>query len=179
MTLTPLPPGMLTPQERARLGDVRPELLQQLLALQDSALQQLGYVLAVPVDGGTRTNARQAQLYADSLAQGGGVLAYPVATPGSGRHEFGAAVDLHIIAGGSDDDGRGSDDDYRALADVALQLGLVPGYYFDKSDPYHFQLNEPLTQSQARWAAMQNAGSNQLLVVLAIAAGLGALLSHR
>jgi hypothetical protein len=176
---TPLPPMMLTPQERARLGDVRPELLLQLLALQDSALQQLGYVLAVPVDGGTRTNARQAQLYADSLAQGGGVLAYPVAKPGSGRHEYGAAVDLHIVAGGSDDDGRGSDDDYRALADVALQLGLVPGYYFEKSDPFHFQLNETLAQSQARWADMQGQGKHALLLMLLAVAIGAAVVSHR
>jgi len=173
--------AQLSAVDRAHLGDVRPDLLQRVLQLLDSAQAQLGFTLAVPADGGVRTNARQAQLYADSLAQGGGVLAYPVATPGSGRHEYGAAVDLHIIAGGAVDGGRGTDADYQQLADVAEAVGLVAGYYFSNSDPYHFQLAEPLAESQAQWAQLHNGHGPGavLLLVVAVAIGAAAYSHHR
>jgi LAS superfamily LD-carboxypeptidase LdcB len=169
----------LTITEQHRLGLVRPELMQRLLRLLDDAQAQLGFTLAVPDYGGTRTTAVQQQLYADSLAQGvGGALAYPVAKPGTGRHEYGAAFDLHIVDGGSNDDGTGSEGDYQQLADVAQNLGLVAGFYFANSDPYHFQLNEPLADSQARWAAMKRAGIIQTVAVVLVAVGLASALTR-
>lgn len=150
--------------ERVRLGVVRPELEQLLLDLKDGAATQLGFTLEVSADGGTRSLARQAALYADSVAQGGGTLAYPVGRPGSSRHNYGAAFDVHIVAGGSAADGTGTDDDYRSLATFGESLseapGLTAGYFFAQrgqgamSDPYHFQLRELLATSKALWPAV-------------------------
>lgn len=142
----------LTATEQRRLGLIRPEMMQQLLQLMDAA-GALGLRVYVPDDGGYRSSAKQQALYADSLAQGGGsVLAYPVGKPGTSYHEYGAAVDLHIL------DGKGSDENYQALADLARQQGLTAGYYFSNSDPYHFQLNESLLDAQVRWRAMRRVG---------------------
>lgn len=150
--------------ERVRLGVVRPELEQLLLDLKDAAATQLGFTLEVPADGGTRSVARQTALYTDSLQQGGGTLAYPVGKPGSSRHNYGAAFDVHIVAGGSAGDGTGTDDDYRSLGTLGESLtdapGLTAGYFFAQrgqgsmSDPYHFQLREPLATSEALWPAV-------------------------
>jgi hypothetical protein len=157
----------LTPTEQKRLGLIRPELMQDLLQLMDAAKTQLGFTTTIPVDGGSRSLANQTALYNDSIAQGGGTLAYPVGKPGNSRHEYGAAFDLNILAGGSNTDGTGCDNDYEQLAQLAESLpgapGLIAGYYFaergeGKSDPYHFQLNESLATSEATWAAMQKAG---------------------
>lgn len=156
----------LTVTERIRLGIVRPELLAHLLWLKDAALEQLGFVIVVAQDGGTRSLERQAALYADSIAQGGGELAYPVGKPGSSRHNYGAAFDVWIVAGGSAADGTGTEDDYKALATLAESLpedpGLTAGYFFaarglaTHSDPYHFQLMEPLEVSKQRWAKLRS-----------------------
>jgi hypothetical protein len=153
----------LTPTEQSRLGIVRPELMALLLALMDQAGARFGFTLAVPEDGGLRSTSKQAALYADSLAQGGGQLAYPVGKPGTSFHEFGAAFDVQIVKGGHDGTGHGTDDDYRALADLGEALGLVAGYYYaargeGQKDPYHFHLAEALSTSKARWEAMQTAG---------------------
>lgn len=175
----------LTTTERRRLGRVRPALLENVSALMDAAGEQFGFTLAVPDDGGTRSTELQKALYADSLAQGGGKLAYPVASPGHSRHEYGAGFDVHIIAGGSNPDGTGSDDDYRRLADLGESLpgnpGLTAGYYFKArglathSDPYHFQLNEPFQTSVDEWAAMNRATGSATLeaVFLIMAVGVG------
>jgi hypothetical protein len=152
----------LTPTEQAHLGIVRPELMALLLALMDQAGARLGFTLAVPDDGGTRSTARQQQLYNDALTAAGDT-AYAVGKPGHSRHEYGAAFDVHIVAGGHDG-GYGTDADYRALADLGEALGLHAGYYFAErgegshSDPYHFQLDEAFSTSQQRWAAMHAAG---------------------
>lgn len=150
----------LSATDRSRLGVVRPELAALAARLFDAA-PGLGLAIAIPEFGGTRSTARQAALYADSLAQGGGVLAYPVATPGNSRHEYGAAFDVDIIGDGASDAG------YRDLADAGVGLGLTAGYYFSGSDPYHFQLNETLAVSIARWKALQ---TTRLVVVFAIVA---------
>jgi hypothetical protein len=144
----------LTPTEQRRLGVVRPELLAALLQLMDAA-KDAGYTPFIPEYGGTRDTVTQARLRADSLRQGGGSLAYPVAKPGTSRHEFGAAFDMQLQDG--------HDVDYAWLAAVGEQLGLKAGYYFaergeGQKDPYHFQLNESLSESIAKWRAMQDAG---------------------
>ncbi|MEP6494489.1 MAG: D-alanyl-D-alanine carboxypeptidase family protein [bacterium] len=162
----------LTSSDQARLGLVRPELMRALLHLLDAAAATLGVRCQVPDYGGTRSLATQQELYEDSIAQGGGVLAYPVGKPGRSRHNYGAAVDLHIVAGGTNDNGTGSDDDYLQLAEVAESLGeLTAGYFFaargqGQSDPYHFQLAEPLETSIARWNAMASAGIGTTVALL-------------
>src|SRR4051812_30889085 len=90
--------GTLSSDERRRLGTVRTELLSKLLELKDRAAAY-GLAPVVAEDGGFRSHATQTALYADSLAQGGGSLAYPVATPGNSRHEYGAAFDLSLPGG--------------------------------------------------------------------------------
>lgn len=162
----------LTSTQQQRLGLVRPELRQLLAQLLDAAALALGFRCEIPEDGGTRTAERQAALYADSLAEGGGTLAYPVAPAGRSRHQYGAAFDLDIVAGGSAADGTGTTDDYRQLADLARSLGLTAGYYFSHSDRYHYQLTETLEDSIARWPALQ---TSHYVKWVAIAAG-GALL---
>lgn len=174
----------LSPTEQSRLGRIRPELMQALLWLLDAATAQLGFTLAVPDAGGFRSIAKQQALYADSIAQGGGVLAYPVATPGNSRHNYGAAFDVHIVAGGTNDDGTGDDGDYERLAEVAETFpgtpGLRAGYYFPERspgtqrDPFHFQLDESLDDSRSKWAAMQKAGivTAGIVAILAVGAGL-------
>jgi hypothetical protein len=178
----------ITATERARLGTVRPEILEALAALMDAAGAQLGLTLAVPDDGGTRSVQRQAELYADSLAQGGGVdTAYAVAQPGHSRHNYGAAFDVQIVAGGSNGDGTGSDGDYEQLATLgealALTPGLTAGYFFaargvGKIDPYHFQLNEPFQTSVDRWTAMQRSSTIVALGIIGVLA-IGALALSR
>jgi hypothetical protein len=109
-------------------------------------------------NGGTRSSDEQARIYQDALEAGGGSdTAYAAAKPGTSRHEYGAAFDVHIVAGGE------TDANYHKLADLGQRLGLVAGYYFDhrgvgKHDPYHFQLSETLEESRERWQAMRAAG---------------------
>jgi len=170
----------ITPTERKRIGLVRPEMWTFWLTLNDRANTELGYRIAVPEHGGTRSTKEQAALYADSLQQGGGQLAYAVGVPGHSRHQYGSAIDGDIIAGGSNADGTGSDDDYKRLADLAEEIGLEAGYYFDvrynsRKDPYHFQLNEPLQQSIDRWHAMLAAGIGKAMLASIAVVGLGLL----
>jgi hypothetical protein len=162
--------------ERRRLGRLRPELWELLLELNDRANAELGFTLAIPEDGGTRSQARQAALYQDALEQGGGTdTAYAVGKPGRSRHNYGAAIDEHIVAGGSEEDGTGTDADYRQLAELAESIGLTAGYYFaergvGKKDVFHFQLNESLQESIDRWHAMQTAGMLRGVVTIVLAA---------
>lgn len=158
----------LTARQQQRLGLVRPELRQRLLMLLDSAAAA-GVTCDIPAYGGTRTLDQQTALYQTSLDEGGGTLAYPVAAPGRSRHEYGAAVDLNIVGGGSNPDGTGTDADYRRLADIAQSIGLTAGYYFaTSSDPYHFQLTETLAESIAQWPAVR---SGQALTWLLLIVG--------
>lgn len=180
----------LSPVEQSRLGQIRPELRADLLALRDAAFTELGFLLEVPADGGTRTLERQQQLYDDSIAQGGGTLAYPVGQPGKSRHNYGAAFDVHIVAGGTAADGTGTDNDYQELGALAESLagapGLKAGYYFAErgqgmSDPYHFQLNEPLADSQAKASIVSSAGgfSTTDAIALALVAAIGVMFVKR
>jgi len=165
----------LTATEQQRLGLIRPELRSALVALMGAAAATYSFTTAVPLDGGTRTAEKQTALYLDSLAQGGGTeLAYPVGEPGSSRHEYGAAFDLHIIRGGTGDDGAGSDRDYAQLAELAESFGLTAGYYWSHSDPFHFQLSEPLQVSIEAWAAMRR---DRLVTIAAVAIGAGLIVA--
>lgn len=175
----------LTNAELQRLGHTRPETLALVITMLNLAEGHYGYTLMVPEDGGTRTTARQAELYAAS-SNGAD---YAVGRPGTSRHEYGAAFDLHIIGGGNGENGAGDDDDYRNLAELAegittIPPGLTAGYWFDarglgRHDPYHFQLNESLLDSQMRWKILQRAGIAKAFTVFVIGVGLTALLSRK
>jgi hypothetical protein len=158
----------LTADDRAHLGTVRPELRAKLAQLQDR-MSEYGYTTTVPEYGGLRSRATQAALYADSLEQGGGVLAYPVGAPGKSRHEYGAAFDLAIV--GEDPDSAA----YATMADAGEGYGLKAGYYFANKDPYHFQLDETLQQSIDAWAGVGSANAAE--IAIGALATIGALLA--
>lgn len=134
--------AFLGPKEAIEVAGARPELLSALSRLMDAWEKQTGGKTMVPRDGGVRTNARQAQLDAESEGK------YAVAAAGNSHHEYGAAVDLHILSGG----------DYKQLAAIAFSVGLVNRKRqreFDPADPFHFQLDESLATVKAKWDALQ------------------------
>ena len=75
---------------------------------------------AVPVTSGYRSPARQAALYANRHTN-----PYPVARPGTSRHELGLAVDVPLSF-------------VPRLLSVAAQVGLCHPY--PVTDPVHFEL---------------------------------------
>jgi len=74
----------------------------------------------VPVTSGFRSRAQQASLYANRAAN-----PYPVAVPGTSRHELGLAVDVPVSF-------------VPRLLTVASQVGLCHPY--PGTDPVHFEL---------------------------------------
>ena len=77
----------------------------------------------VPVVSGLRSTARQAELYAQRASN-----PYPVAPPGSSKHEQGLAVDVPLGLA-------------PALAGIASSTGLCQPY--PRTDPVHFELCAP------------------------------------
>lgn len=75
---------------------------------------------AVPVTSGFRSRGRQAALYANRAAN-----PYPVAVPGTSRHERGLAVDVPVSF-------------VPRLLSVASRAGLCQPY--PRTDPVHFEL---------------------------------------
>lgn len=146
---------MLTPIELARILGLRPELRAMVLPIMQATEDATGKKITIPPNGGVRSNATQAALYA---AAGTGTVSMHVAMPGLSRHEFGAGIDFNILGGTSDD--------YDALHNIATGMfGLVavPG------DRVHFQLDETLEASQWAWQALQR--SRSVGWAIAIAAG--------
>jgi hypothetical protein len=76
------------------------------------------------ITSGRRSTERQAQLYANRANN-----PYPVAPPGSSKHERGRAADL--AWSGIDQD---------SVVKIADELGLQWGGRFKRTDPVHFQL---------------------------------------
>ena len=87
-----------------------------------TALARAGALLggAVPVTSGFRSRAEQAALYANRASN-----PYPVAVPGTSRHETGQAVDVPVSF-------------VPRLLSVAAQVGLCQPY--PRTDPVHFEL---------------------------------------
>ncbi|MDQ3573908.1 MAG: M15 family metallopeptidase [Actinomycetota bacterium] len=87
-----------------------------------AALSRAGAVLGtpVPVTSGFRSRSQQAALYANRAAN-----PYPVAAPGTSRHESGLAVDVPLSF-------------VPRLRSVASQVGLCQPYVH--TDPVHFEL---------------------------------------
>ena len=87
----------------------------------DRAQRLLG--TPVPITSGYRSRARQAALYAARASN-----PYPVAAPGTSRHELGLAVDVPLSF-------------VPRLLSVAGQVGLCHPY--PRTDPVHFELCDP------------------------------------
>lgn len=164
-----------TPAGLDRLGGALPELREAELRLRAEA-DALRLVYELPAFGGLRTEAEQATLVRwrdEAVARG--EPWYPVAAAGSSKHGVGAAFDVKIVrlASGRDTSRTSPDKDaeldraYRALADRAKGAGLVPGYYFARTDPFHFELPLSLAELGRRWAAFaQGAGGTAVAIVL-------------
>jgi len=95
---------------------------QGLAPAMRAALEQARAVLGtpVPVTSGFRSRAKQAALYANR-----GANPYPVAVPGTSRHELGLAVDVPLSF-------------VPRLLAVSARVGLCQPY--PRTDPVHFEL---------------------------------------
>lgn len=143
--------AFLSPVEVARLGIPRPELLAKLTALMDAFEKATGRKTYVSDRGGVRSTALQAEIHADSVAQG-----FRAAPAGSSPHEYGAAFDLHIVGIPDDAAANKRDPLYLQLAAIGESLGLKAGIRWSgKPDPYHFELDESLPVMREKWAAFQ------------------------
>ena len=162
---------------------MRPEAFALLKKLMQRFEAATGLKSTIPAYGGVRTPADQQQLLqwradtASTYAVGGGDTSRPV---------YGGAFDLHILRhvagawekGGAWSAGRIAPE-YLRLGEIGEGMGLVWGgrWTGKESDPYHFQLNETLSQARARWASHRGRllpadTGNQGMIVGAVAGGL-------
>lgn len=135
------------PREALEMFGARPELLSADSKSAAEFEARTGKRTYIAVDGGVRSNARQAALDAESGGQ------YPVAPAGSSYHEYGAARDRLILTADNP-----TEADYQLLAEISAKHGLMnrfgrPGY--DPTDKGHRQLNESLDTVKAKWADLQ------------------------
>lgn len=147
--------AFLGPIEAARVLLLRPDVHAKLVALMQAYEDRTGNHATVPDQGGYRTNATQAAIAADSLAQG-----FRAAPAGESPHEFGAAFDLHIVGFTTGDPAKDkANPQYAILAEEAVKLGLRAGASFKKGlpDPYHFDTGETLDVMEAKWRAVVDA----------------------
>lgn len=166
---------MFTPAGLDRLAGVLPELRAAELALRAYADRQ-GLVYELPRFGGLRTAAEQAQLVAwRDAAVARGEASYPVAPAGQSKHGVGAAFDLKLLRIGTRDVAQLAPDRdamldaaYRALADRAPTFGLKAGYYFPRSDPFHFELPLSLGELSRRWTAFATSGAGTVAAVVLV-----------
>lgn len=134
---------MLTPAEVLRIAGLRPELRAIALPLMHDIAVATGKEVSIPPRGAKRSYADQVDLWNARASN-----PYPVAQPGTSRHEIASALDLNIAGG--------TDDDYETMAIIAEQkYFLDPGWYFTDRDRVHLQLHESLADARAAYAAMQ------------------------
>src|ERR1041385_1591936 len=79
----------------------------------------------------------------------------PVAPYGHSFHNFGAAVDVDIVARPG---GMTADQAYRVLGSLASSCGLRWGGTFTNPDPAHFELDVSLARAHAMWDSWQASG---------------------
>jgi D-alanyl-D-alanine dipeptidase len=133
----------------------------------------------VIVDG-TRTEKRQAKIYADSLKSGAhkGAQGYRAAPKKGSKHTRGAATDLHIIGettGNAEVDAKNKY--YVILAEEAEKIGLKAGLNFKSGlpDPYHVEEPESLDDLQKEFDALTRERLWQTAIGLLVAVMLAAL----
>ena len=130
---------MFIPSGLFQLALALPDLKAKELQFR-TTVDQAGMAYSIPDYGGVRTAAQQAQLVKwrdEAVAQGEPY--YDVAPPDLTFHGVGAAFDVNLTKPSNPTDG-----DYATLAEIAVSVGLRPGYFFSKPDPYHFELDIPL-----------------------------------
>lgn len=110
----------------AKIDTLEPEfksVVEQLLTLAQS-VTGLKWI----VTSGRRTMAEQQELYDQGRKNDKPVVTK--APPGSSAHNFGLAADLAPLKENGDIWWEAPKAKWRAMADSARQLGLVPGFYF-------------------------------------------------
>lgn len=165
MTLSPASFG---PFEQAKMLLVRPDVTATTLRIMQRAQDATG--LKWYVIRGYSSLSEQQATYADSVAEG-----YRAAPANLSKHPRGAAVDLgcegHVHDDASIDQ---ADPVYKVMADIAVDEGMIAGFYFSGGlpDPYHIEANEALSVSDAKWATLT---SGRLWRALGVGAGVGIL----
>lgn len=159
---------MLNPAEYVRAAQLRQPLRAMVPALVDDIQAATGKKVIIPPRGAVRTTQEQIDLWNDRANN-----PYPVAQPGTSRHEFGGAIDLNIVGG--------TDADYATMAVIAeSKYGLEAGLYFDdrypgkREDKVHLQMIETLPEAQLAWA--QRSDTFEAVVVDAVANHTGLVL---
>lgn len=148
---------LLTPAELTRIALLQPQLRNAVPSLVQDIEDATGKRVSIPPNGGWRSYATQAALFANRATN-----PYPVVAPGTSYHEVGAAVDLDIVGGTAAD--------YSAMWAIAT---AKYGFVVPAGDRVHVRLNESLAQAQADWAALTSTRWSYLLiggVVVGIAA---------
>jgi peptidoglycan L-alanyl-D-glutamate endopeptidase CwlK len=132
----------------SKIETLEPEFRSKVLGV-ISTLQTMG--IAAVCTSGRRTMAEQHTLYCQGRTTPGNIVTK--ADAGQSPHNFGLAADLCPL----DEDGKlawdASDDIWHVIADIAVQHGLVAGYYFKSfKDAPHME-SPDWKQAQAEWKA--------------------------
>lgn len=137
------------------LQSVRGELAQRVHAM-EAALAQRG--IRVRVTSAKRSTAQQERLYAAR-----GSNPYPVARPGTSKHELGLAVDLVPV-------GAQNSSLFAAMGEEGERAGLRWGGRFARRDPVHFELPSDdggvALPDVARVGVQSNAGSMAMHILI-------------
>jgi hypothetical protein len=118
----------------SKLQSVDPQLADIVRAMADQLAADYG--ISFRVSSAKRSSAQQQALY-DARASN----PYPVARPGTSKHERGQAVDL--VATGGDSDA------VQIIGEVAESYGLKWGGRFSHPDPVHFELQAGSSTDEA------------------------------
>lgn len=121
----------------------RAKIVELLAAVETATKRKWG------VSDGRRTMAEQRTIYAQGRTSPGKVVSN--AKPGQSAHNFGLAVDCWPLDSKGGFDWGASDANFRTLADIAVKMGLVAGYYFKSiHDAPHIE--DPLWRTeQKKW----------------------------
>lgn len=106
----------------SKLSFVQPELARRV-RLMAATLASRGVVIKVV--SAKRSTAQQQRLYANRASN-----KYPVAVPGTSKHERGMAVDVARVTPAA----------WSIIGQAGKQAGLRWGGDFSRSDPVHFEL---------------------------------------
>ena len=121
----------------------------------EQLLQAIGQVTEHTwvVTAGRRTLAEQTRIYAQGRTLPGPIVSN--APAGSSAHNFGFAADLAPLRADGEVDWNAPDKLWKQMADLAVEMGLVAGYYFTHfHDAPHVE-SPHWKQEQAAWKAGQ------------------------
>lgn len=100
------------------------------------------------ISNGRRSMTQQRDIYAQGRTKPGKVVSN--AKPGQSAHNFGLAADIWPLKG-NDFDWGASAKTFKAMADIAVEMGLTSGYYFKSIfDAPHVE-NPRWKKQQALW----------------------------